>query len=184
MIYETGTSVSFFSPFSIMRRLHSGPCCAAPPSSRRYPSFGGEFPREKRPTTQLWVPHHHPAEGDPCLPPPPEPGMPRTPASHPCHPLGAWDRLHKPSGDGCIPRRGAGSLLGAHGAAWGTPKALPSSWHCGSPRQQRVKDRGCHSRSPPAPSPVQVSILASWGCRGQPGLHRYRLGARQHPLNS
>lgn len=116
-----------------MSRLHSGPCRAALPSSSRYTSFLGEFPREKRPTTQPWVPHHHPAEGDPCLPPLPEPGMPRTPASHPCHPLGAWDRPHKPSGDGCIPRRGAGSLLGAHGAAWGTPKALPSSWHCGSP---------------------------------------------------
>lgn len=65
------------------------------------------------------------------LGPPPEPGMPRTPASGPCYPLGAWDRLHKPSGDGCIPRWGVGSLLGAHGAAWGTPKALPSSWHRG-----------------------------------------------------
>lgn len=169
MIYETGTSVSFFSPFSIMRRLHSGPCRAAPPSSHRYPSFGGEFPREKRPTTQPWVPHHHPAEGDPCLPPPPEPGMPRTAASHPCHPLGAWDHLHKPSGDGCIPRRGAGSLLGAHGAAWGTPKALPSSWHCGSPPPAASQGPGVSL--PVSTSPVPGAGLNS-GFVGLPGSAR------------
>lgn len=88
--------------------------------------------------------------------------------------------MHPVAGSG-VPARGTWSSLG-HPESISKPLAL---WSPPSSKSRAgVVAPGCLAQSPPAPSLVRVSLLASQGCLGQLRLRRYRVDAHCLPLNS